>query len=100
MAMKNESQEDRKKFLSKISFFWFFLMRLRLGLLHKDLADSFQISQSTCSNIFFTWIKILGKLLGDGLIQWLPRDRVYANLPRMFLTDHVKTRCIVDCSEI
>ena len=42
----------------------------------------------------------MDKLLGDELIQWLPRYKVYANLPKMFLRDHVTTRCIIDCSEI
>ena len=87
----------------KVSFkdqFLLVLMRLQLGLFNEDLADRFQISQSTCSNIFVTWIKILGKLLGSGLIQWLPRDRVHVNLPKVFLRNHAKTKCNTDCSEI
>ena len=68
--------------------------------MNEDLADRFKISQSTCSSIFATWIKILRTMLGDALLVWLPRDIIFGNLPTMFLKKYSKTRCIIDCFEI
>ena len=76
------------------------LMRLRLGLLNQDLADRFQISEASCSNIFSTWIRFLSKILGDALIVWLPKESIVSNLPALFKAGHKKTRCIIDCSEV
>ena len=76
------------------------LMRLRLGLMNEDLADRFMISPSVCSNIFTTWIKMLGPLLGNALVVWLPRDIIQNKLPDVFRSVSPKTKCIIDCTEI
>ena len=76
------------------------LMRLRLGLFTVDLADRFCISVGTCSGIFCTWIKLLSKVLGDGLIVWLSKETIYTNLPSGFQAKNSKTRCIIDCTEL
>ena len=34
-------------------------MRLRLGLLHEDIAERFEIGLSTASKQFTTWIKVM-----------------------------------------
>ena len=76
------------------------LMKLRLCLLNQDLADRFNISEASCSSIFATWIRFLGKFLGDAVIVWLPKDAVFSNLPNIFKGAYRNTRCIIDCSEI
>eukprot|EP00112_Aurelia_sp_Birch-Aquarium-sp1_P004893 Seg1553.3 transcript_id=Seg1553.3/GoldUCD/mRNA.D3Y31 product="hypothetical protein" protein_id=Seg1553.3/GoldUCD/D3Y31 len=76
------------------------LMKLRLCLLNQDLADRFYISEASCSSIFATWIKFLGKFLGDALIVWLRKDAVFSNLPSIFKGAYRNSRCIIDCSEM
>jgi len=77
------------------------LMRLRLGLLNEDIADRFGISTAYASFIFTTWIKLLSKLLGTPLVNWLPREAICDNLPELFIkAGHTKCRVILDCAEV
>ena len=70
-----------KRKLSQKDEFFLTLMRLRLSLLNKDIADRFGISPTLSSRIFTAWIKVLSKLLGHALITWLPQEAVRSNLP-------------------
>ena len=56
--MKQVNVTDQQLFLLKMNFF-LVLIRLRLGLMEQDLADRFEISQSTVSRIIITWINFL-----------------------------------------
>ena len=76
------------------------MMRLQLGLLLNDPEYSFQISPSSCSRIFSTWIRFLSRILGDALIVWLEKDIITTNLPDVFKGPYSKTRCIIDCTQI
>ena len=59
------------------------LMKLRLILKEKDLADRFHLSQSTVSSTFRTWIKVLACVLKN--VIYVP-DRVgfYFRRPERF----------------
>ena len=59
------------------------LMRLRLGLLIKDIAFSFQVSSTRVSQIWITWIKLLSKELSY-LIIWPSKGQVFATLAEAF----------------
>ena len=74
------------------------LMQLRLGLLNRHLADMFGISESSVSNIFTTWVKVLAKLL-KFLIYWPDKISVRNNLPKQFQKLYPRTRVIIDCTE-
>ena len=65
-----------------------------------DPGCSRQISEGTVFATFGTWVKFLGKFLGDSLIVWLPKDAIMSNFPAMFKKHHKKLRCIIDCSEV
>ncbi|XP_053379793.1 uncharacterized protein LOC128548566 [Mercenaria mercenaria] len=52
--------------LSSRAEFLLTLMRLRLGLLGKDLAVRFDISESLCGRIFLAWLRACSKVL----VQW------------------------------
>ena len=56
------------------------MMRLRVGLMVHDLAFRFQISTSTVSSIFNTWI-ILMRLELAHLIMWPSKQVTWAHLP-------------------
>jgi hypothetical protein len=75
------------------------LMKLRLGLLHNDLAYRFNVSSAAISLIFSSWLPVLSEQLKQ-LIVWLPRDVIKATMPACFRKLHAKTTCIIDCSEV
>ena len=75
------------------------LMRLRLGLLIKDLAFHFQVSSTRVSQIWITWIKLMSKELRY-LIIWPSKGQVFATLPDAFKKLYPKVRVIIDCTEV
>ena len=75
------------------------LMKLRLALIHEDLADRFSISNGTVSSLVTTWVKTLSKFLRP-LINWPQREYVQAQLPSKILKQYPYLRAIIDCTEI
>ena len=69
------------------------LMRLRLALLIDDLAYRCQVSSTTASSIFITWITLMSKEFSV-LISWPSRT-----LPSCFRKLYSKVQCTIDCSE-
>ena len=55
----DKSSKGRHRTLCPIDEFFLIMIRLRLGLLERDLAYRFGISQSTVSRILITWINFL-----------------------------------------
>lgn len=79
--------------------FFLVLVRLRLGLMEQDLADRFEISQSTVSRITNTWINFLYLKLKE-IPLWPPKELVKANMPKQFRIMYPSTRVIIDATEI
>ena len=73
-------------------------MKPRLSLLTEDLAFRFQVSSTTASSIFITWIKLKSKEFSV-LIIWPSRSQIKKTLPRCFRKLYPKVRCIIDCVE-
>lgn len=73
-------------------------MWLRLGLLKKDLAKIFNISESLCSQIFNSWLTAMYNVLSH-LVFWPSTEQVIAAKSKRYkhLSD---LRAIIDCSEI
>ena len=67
--------------------------------MEQDLADRFEISQSTTSRIICTWINFLYFKFKE-IPLWPPRDLVLANMPRQFKEKYPSTRVITDATEI
>lgn len=76
------------------------LLRLRLGLLEKDLAERFRISMPTVSVIWRTWIKFMRKELEPVCIQWPSKDQIVHFMPPVFKTFYPDLVSIIDCTEI
>lgn len=74
------------------------LMKLRLALLTDDLAFRFQVSSTTVSSIFITWIKLMSKELSI-LVIWPSISQIKKTLPSCFRKLYPKVRCIIDCFE-
>ena len=72
------------------------LMKLRLGLLFRDLAARFKISAGLCSQIFHSWIRTTAKCL-KSMISFSDSNKIRATTPSRF--KHLKSTHI-DCSEI
>ncbi|XP_064466613.1 uncharacterized protein LOC135377836 [Ornithodoros turicata] len=75
------------------------LIRLKVGLFHKDLAHRFHITQATVSRILTVWINILYLKLTE-LPQWPSRQVVNAGMPPAFKEKYPSTRVIIDATEL
>lgn len=74
-------------------------MKLKLGLLNKDIALRFGLSVQTTSKIFRRWIKVVASKL-KSLIVWPEKGIIRHNLPKCFKKKYRDAVCIIDCSEI
>ena len=73
-------------------------MKLKLGLLHTDLAFRFGLELCDVSRIYSKWVKALSRAM-KFLIIWPDRQALRKNLPRCFKSCK-NCVCIIDCSEI
>lgn len=64
----------------------------------QDLSDRFDVSLSTLSRVFNTWIPLLEKEL-ENLNPFPTRDITAQTLPASFQNFH-NIRCIIDCTEL
>uniref|UniRef100_G3MQG1 THAP-type domain-containing protein n=1 Tax=Amblyomma maculatum TaxID=34609 RepID=G3MQG1_AMBMU len=93
------SRMGRPKSLTVENEFFLFLVRLRLGLFEKDLADRFCISIATVSRICITWTSYSFLHL-TRMPLWLSKREVQEEMPSVFRAKHGSTRIILDATEI
>lgn len=76
------------------------LMKLKLNLLHSDIAARFQTSPNTVTRVFDRWIPILaGKL--RHFIRWPTKRALEKHCPTCFLnSEYSQTVCTIDCTEV
>ena len=74
------------------------LMKLKLGLMNRDLAIRFNLNEAKVSKVFRKWIKPLPVLLKN-LIVWADREAFGKYLPSSF-SSFKNCVCIIDCTEI
>ena len=74
-------------------------MRLRLNLKEQDLANCFEISLSSVSIIFATWINFCHLRLGS-LPCWPDRTTISETMPATFKELYPHTTAIIDATEI
>ena len=75
------------------------LVRLQLGLLERDLADRFGISERTVSLICKSWLHLLCFHL-EPLISWPHKEQIVEFMPAIFKAKYPDVVVIIDCNEI
>ncbi|XP_041852903.1 uncharacterized protein LOC121647476 [Melanotaenia boesemani] len=84
--------------LHPIDEMFLFLNYPALVLKQRDLADRYQIHQSTVSRIILTWSIFLLSVLGAQRI-WMTQERIREYLPVEF-RDYADTTVVLDCTEL
>ena len=85
--------------LSLFDQFYLVLQKLRVGTLNQVLADNFNISQTTVSRVFISWVNFLYFMLGSICI-WPSRAKIQKHMPTCFKSLYPDCRGIIDASEI
>ena len=85
--------------LSQVNELFLTLVRLRLNLKEHDLSRCFDVSPSSVSREFVTWINFMYLCLGM-LPIWPDRDTISDTMPAAFKERYPKTTAIVDATEV
>ena len=91
--------QGRPPKLSQVNELFLTLVRLRLNLKEHDLARRFEISPSSVSRVFITWINYAYLRLGM-LPIWPDHSIIKETMPASFKEHYPKTTTIVDATEI
>ena len=75
------------------------LMKLKLGVLNKDLAVRFDMSPSRMSKIFRSLVPLIAARMTN-LVVWPDHGTIRSLLPWSFKKNFKDCVCIIDCSEI
>lgn len=76
------------------------LMKLRLNMPYQDLAYRFQVSVTTISRIFASWLPVMNQHLSP-LIYWPERHQLWKTMPLCFQQAFgTKVTVVIDCFEI
>ena len=90
----------RNQTLSKFQEFVMVLMKLRLNIPFQELAYRFQVSLSTVSRIFCSWLTTMDSRLSP-LIYWPDRDQLRETMPMCFQQAFgKKVTVVIDCFEV
>ena len=91
--------EGRRRSLSPMNQFFLTLCCIKAGLFEQDLANRFQISQSTVSRIITSWINFMYAKFKE-VPTWPSRQVIDYFMPYQFENLYPSTRCIIDATEI
>ena len=94
-----ETHTKRRKKLDSLNQLFLTLIKLKLDLNIRDLAFRFQVSTTTVSRYFITWVCFLYNELKEA--NWFPtKEQVAGTLPHSFRLKYPNTVAIIDASEI
>lgn len=79
--------------------FYLLLEKLQVGTVNQVLADNFNVSQTTLSQIFITWANFLYFMLSS-FCSWPSRPEIQKCMPDCFKKTYPSCRGIIDASEI
>ena len=95
----NGSKKGRSRSLRPIDEYFLVMCRLRQGFPEEHLSHLFDISTSTVSRIFISWINFMYLRLGQ-LNIWPTRQVINETMPEDFKQKYSSTRVIIDCTEV
>ena len=96
---KSNTGRKRRMKLDPLNQLFLTLVKLRLNLRERDLAQRFGIAVSVVSKYFITWVCFLYCHLRE--VDWMPAvEQVRATLPHTFKDRYPKTYVIIDASEV
>jgi hypothetical protein len=95
---KRKTQNKRRKKLDSFNQLFMTLVKLKLDLNIQDIAFRFQISKTTVSRYFITWVCFLYNELRE--VEWFPsQEQISGTLPHAFRERYPNTVAIIDASE-
>ena len=98
VEIKGNKVGKRRK-LSTLDEYFMVLVRLRLGLFERDLAERFNVHVSSVNRICISWINFMYLKFGY-LNIWPDREAIDKAMPQSFKDKFPKTRVIIDGTEI
>ena len=98
-AAGNSVKQGRLRTLTPSEEFFLVMCRLRQGFAEIHLAHLFQISQSTVSRIFVSWINFM-YLNFDQINIWPPRKVVDKSMPEAFKEKYPSAKVRIDRTEV
>ena len=93
------TKKGRARSLRPLDEFFIVMCRLRQGFPEDHLAQLFNVSASTVSRIFITWVNFMFFKFGQINI-WPSRKSNRYNNARIFKGKYKCTRVIIDCTEV
>lgn len=99
ISLTVESTKRPGKKISIEDEFLMVMMKLRMGLSNLDLAERFNLSESTVSVKLITWFNYLYVILGS-LKIWPGRNIILSNSPQEFVQKYPNTVVIIDATEL
>ena len=86
--------------LDRFQEFVIVLMKLRLNMPLEDLAYRLQVSHSTLSRIFSSWLVVMDTRLFP-LLSWPEREQLWMTMPQCFMYSFGKNvTVVIDCFEV
>lgn len=93
------TERKRRMKLDPLNQLFMTLVKLKLDLNIRDIANRFQISTATVSRYFITWVCFLHHELKE--VAWFPsKEQVAETLPHAFREKYPTTFAIIDASEV
>ena len=92
-------KKGQKRLLEPKDELFLTLVRLRVNIPEKVLADNYKISVAEVSRIFVTWLDLIYSRLVQ-LPIWASKNTIQETMPESFCEKYPSTRVIIDCTEI
>lgn len=93
-----KEKPGRKRNVGLKEEFILVLLRLKLGLMERHVADIFAVSVSTVRWIYMTWVRFLALTFTGSLLRWPSKEEIKTHMPNSF-SKYPGTRAIIDCTE-